>query len=372
MEMLQTNAKWLAEIREKARKDFESFPLPQEREEAWRYTNLKGMNIDFKPGDASSVMIECDNDRAIAVDFATAVQKYPDMVKKHFGRLVQSSDKISAFHFANFSDGVFICVPKEERAAVSVVFETANAHNIIVTEEGAELDYSEHFIGDTDTTPTDVTEIFAHENSAVSFSSLQGFGRNTNAFSIKNAQAGRNASVKWTFLSAGGKFYRLRASTEFAGEGANAETICASLSRESQHMDITTNAHHKAPHTANNILAKSVLLGDSTAVYRGHIKIDPAAQQTNSYLSDHMLMAGDKALANSIPSLDIQANDVKASHGSTTGQIDEEQLFYLESRGLPREEAERLIIQGFLLPVLARITNAEMRQSFARTIGVEE
>ncbi len=372
MEMLQTNAKWLAEIREKAKKDFESLPLPQEREEAWRYTNLRKMGIDFKSSDASSVMIECDNDKAIAVDFATAVQKHPDMMKKYFGRLVKGNDKISAFHFANFSDGVFICVPKNERAVVSVVFETANAHNIIVTEEGASLDYSEQLTGDTITTPTDATEIFANENSAVSFSSLQNFGLNTNAFSVKNAQVERNASVKWTFLSAGGKLYRLHASTEFAGEGANAETICASLSRENQHIDITTNAYHKVPHTANNILAKSVLLDSSTAVYRGHIKIDPGAQQTNSYLSDHMLMVGEKALANSIPSLDIQANDVKASHGSTTGQIDEEQLFYLESRGLPREEAEKLIIQGFLLPVLARITNAEMRKSFAQSIGVEE
>ena len=371
MEMLQTNAKWLAEMREKSKKDFDSFALPQEREEAWRYTNLRKMGIEFKSSDASSVMIECDNDKAIAVDFATAVQKHPDLMKKYFGQLVQGSDKVSAFHFSNFSDGVFIWVPKNERAAVSVVFETANAHNIIIAEEGATLDYSEQFIGETSATPTDATEIFANENSNVSFSSLQNFGMNTNAFSIKNARAERNASVKWTFLSAGGKFYRLHSSTEFAGEGANAETICASLSRENQHIDITTNACHQVPHTTSNILAKGVLLDSSTAVYRGHIKIDPDAQHTNSYLSDHMLMVGEEALANSIPSLDIQANDVKASHGSTTGQIDEEQLFYLESRGLPREEAEKLIIQGFLLPVLERVTNAEMKKSFAQSIGVE-
>src|SRR3990167_7882532 len=94
MEMLQTNAKWLAEMREKSKKDFDSFALPQEREEAWRYTNLRKMGIEFKSSDASSVMIECDNDKAIAVDFATAVQKHPDLMKKYFGQLVQGSDKV--------------------------------------------------------------------------------------------------------------------------------------------------------------------------------------------------------------------------------------------------------------------------------------
>ncbi len=361
---------WLEEVKRKAKKDFDSLPLPEEREEAWRYTNLKQLKMNFRSSDSSAAMIDCDNDRIITMDFATAMLKHADLVGKYFSKLIKGTDKISAFHFANFSDGIFVYVPKHERAAVSATFESPNAHSIIILGEGASLSYAEELCGDTDCTPTDATEIFLGENASLDFSSLQNYGAGTNAFSIKSAELQRNANIRWTFFSAGANFYRLAASAYFNGEGSSSETATAFLGRGGQHADITTNAFHNVPHTQNNILAKGVLLDSSTGVYRGLIKIGKNANQTNSYLSDHMLMVGDNALAHSIPSLQIDTNDVKASHGSTKGQVDEEQLFYLMSRGISREEAEQLIVQGFLMPVMMRITNAELRGKIAQIIGV--
>ncbi|MBI4170955.1 MAG: Fe-S cluster assembly protein SufD [Candidatus Aenigmarchaeota archaeon] len=372
MEMLQANAKWLAAIREKAKKDFDSFPFPQERDEAWRYTDMRKLKIDFRPSDTSSVALGCDNDNIIAADLATALQKYPDLWKKYFGQLAKPMDKIISFHLAHFSDGIFVYVPKNMQATVSAVFESANAHNIIAVEEGASLNYSEELVGDTDAVMTDATEVFAGEDAQITFNSLQSYGLNTNAFSAKAAALQRNAGMKWMLFSAGARFHRLDATTYFNGEGASAETISAFLSKGQQHTDITTNAFHNVPHTTNNILAKGVLLDKSTAVYRGLIRIEKPAQKTNSYLSDHMLMVGDEALANSIPSLQIGANDVKASHGSTKGYVDEEQLFYLESRGLERQEAEQLIVQGFLVPAIMKMNNIQLREKFAQAIGIAQ
>ena len=369
METMQTNPKWLAEMREKARKDFESFQLPQEREEAWRYTDLRKFGIDFSPSDSSSVMIECDNDNVIAMDIASALQRHPGLVEKHFGRLARGADKISAFHLASFSDGIFVYVPAGEKASVSAAFESPNAHSIIVLGEGSSLGYSEELAGESKATLADATEIFAGENASLDFASLQNYGHGTAAFSIKAAELQRNSSIRWTFFSSGARFYRLTASAHFRGEGASSDAAAAFLGRGSQHTDITTDAFHDVPHTQNKMLARGVLLDSSAGVYRGLIKIGRQASQTNSYLSDHMLMVGENALAHSIPGLQIDTNDVKASHGSTKGQIDEEQLFYLMSRGIPRQEAEQLIVQGFLTPVIVRFSSAELRVKIMEIIG---
>ncbi len=372
MESISIEPNWIRQIKQKAKQDFESLPVPQEREESWRYTDLRKFNVEFRASESSSVMIECDNDKAIAVDIATALHKYPELWKKYFSQLVIPKDKISAFHFANFSDGIFVYVPKDVQATVSAIFETANAHSIIVADDCAQLNYSEEFSGNTDTTLTDVTEIFAGENAHIQFNSLQNYGMNTQAFGTKAAMLQRNANIKSMFFSAGAKLYRLHNTTHFNGEGASAETISAFMSKGQQHTDITTNAFHNVPNTTNNILAKGVLLDESGAVYRGMIRIEKAAQKTNSYLSDHMLIVGEEAMANSIPSLQIETNDVKASHGSTKGYVGEEQMFYLMSRGMSREEAEQTIVQGFLVPLMLRMTNEQLRQKFAQAIGIAQ
>ncbi|MBI5354980.1 MAG: SufD family Fe-S cluster assembly protein, partial [Candidatus Aenigmarchaeota archaeon] len=133
-------------------------------------------------------------------------------------------------------------------------------------------------------------------------------------------------------------------------------------------INVMTNAHHRVPNTSNNINVRGVLKDTSSSIYRGLIKIEKNAQQTNSYLSEHSLMIGKNALANSIPSLEIDANDVKASHGSTTGKIDEEQIFYLMSRGLSRRESERLIIEGFFIPIIEKIPLQEVRERIAAAV----
>ena len=130
---------WLTESRKKNRIKFTELPLPSEREEAWRYTDLSAMNLKFEPSKDSSVSIESDNDNIIAEDFATALKKHPAIAEKYFAKILPQNDKISAFHLASSSDGVLIFVPKNESGSVFVAFENCNAHNIIILEAGARL-----------------------------------------------------------------------------------------------------------------------------------------------------------------------------------------------------------------------------------------
>ena len=172
----------------------------------------------------------------------------------------------------------------------------------------------------------------------------------------------RNSAISWVSGCFGGKLNRLVIDTIFSGQGSQANNLGIFLGKGKEHIDFTTNMHHNTENTTNDVLVDGMLRDESSSVYRGLIKIPKEGQKTNSYLANHILKLGEKTLANSIPSLKIDANDVKASHGATVGQIDEEHLFYLMSRGLSRDEAERLIIEGFFEPVIQKIPLEELRE----------
>jgi len=178
----------------------------------------------------------------------------------------------------------------------------------------------------------------------------------------------RDARFSWNIGCFGGKLSRVRQDTIFRGEGSGSETVGVFFGTSGQHIDITTNAHHTVAGTTNRILAKGVMAGNGTSVYRGMIRIEKAAQKTDSYLANNILLLSEKALANSIPGLKIDANDVKASHGATVGQIDEEQVFYLMARGLPRKEAEMLIVKGFFDPAISKIRDEGMRERYFESV----
>jgi len=356
---------WIEAMRRNAKKDFDGLSLPSEKDESWRYTDLKKASLEFRKSEKPLTKFTCTKG-VIAIPIAKALDEMPQ-ARELFGKLIQKKDKISAYHFSSFMDGMFIRVPAGLAASVTADLQNPSSHSIILVEKNAALDYSESLTGCG--LSTDAVEIFAQDGSSINFSSFQALDGDASGFSMKHATLGRDARISWTFFSSGSRLHRLDSSTIFTGQGSSAETAAAFLSKDSQHMDITTNAHHKVQNTQNKISARGVLLGKSSAVFRGMIKIDKQAQQTNSYLSDHMLLVGSDAVANSIPGLQIEANDVKASHGSTKGQIDEDQLFYLESRGLKRSDAEKMIIQGFFAPVFERISNKKIRRRFEKEIA---
>ena len=177
-----------------------------------------------------------------------------------------------------------------------------------------------------------------------------------------------DAQIKWAWGSFGGRINRLHIDTHFNGQGSSSENLGIIIGRKKQHLDCTTNAYHNVANTTNDMMINGIMMDNSSSIYRGLIKIRKEAQGTNSYLSNHMLKLSEKALANSIPALEIDANEVKASHGATVGQIDEEQIFYLRSRGLSLEESERLIAEGFFEPIIHKMENAGIQEKFRAAI----
>ena len=166
-------------------------------------------------------------------------------------------------------------------------------------------------------------------------------------------------------LGLGGTRAKSRIESYLAGPGANAKVTGAYFLTGSEHADYDTTQEHAAPNTTSDLFFKGVLADHSRAVWRGVIRVDKGAQKTDAYQENRNLLLSHEAHADSIPGLEIEANDVRCTHGATIGQIDKLQLFYLMSRGLSRAQAERLIVRGFFQPILDRIGSDEVRESLA-------
>jgi FeS assembly protein SufD len=246
-------------------------------------------------------------------------------------------------------------------------------YSLIVLEEGSFTQYMEEygFFPEQDSLGVSCTEVQVSSNAQLEFHYLcQSIPIQRNFHSIQ-AQGKENSSIKWHWASFGGKLNRLRIDTELIGNGASSENKGVFIGRGKEHIDATTNIFHLAESTTSNMEINGIMKENSSAIYRGLIKIDKVGKGTNSYLSNHILKLSDKAIANSIPALEIDNNEVKASHGATVGQIDEEQLFYLKSRGLSQQEGEALIVSGFLMPIIEKIKVELFKEKFKAAIEKE-
>ena len=355
---------------------YKSLPMPSERQEAWRYTSIEKLKIDnFAPFNNESV-IECQNadeirqSGIILTDINDAFESHPDLIKKYFSKLITpDSNKFAALNASHFANGIFLYVPKnaiaETPIKISFLINKNNSviRNLIIAESGSKIDFIEEYVPDSDEEffNSAVTEVYANDDSKINYNHLNNFGGKASSMINICGSAWRNASINWFSASFGGKLNRLVIDTLFNCEGSQSENLGLFVGKNREHIDITTNAYHNTPHTSNNIKVDGILKDNSSSVYRGLIRIEKEGQQTNSYLSNHILKIGEKTLGNSIPSLQIEANDVKASHGATVGQVSEEHLFYLMARGLSREEAENMITQGFLEPIICKIKFEELR-----------
>lgn len=347
----------LIERRRDALKHFQTMAMPQEREEEWRYTDVSKLDMEKliigKP--------ECKFNSP----FATPINEIPeDVLNKYLFSMGMKKDKILWLHEAMLSNGIFVRIPHGTAASVNVQHtQGLGNHTIIVLEPNSTLDFIEEYMPTgTGELNTSVVEVYAGADSKVNFFSFQNLFSNVYDFSYKFASLERNARINWILGCFGGRLSRIKTETFFNGEGASSECIGAFLGDNNRHIDLTTNVYHNVPNTTNNILARGVMKDNSSSVHHGLIRIEKPAFKTASFLESHSLLLGEGASSNPIPSLIIENNDVRATHGASVGQIDTDKMFYLTSRGIPKEDAERLIIEGFFDPVLRKIPNDEMKK----------
>ena len=383
-ELNRAESKFAIEKKEEALHKFSSIPMPREKGEEWRYTQIEKLKLEnFDLNDAKTKIFatELSGDLVekgvILTDISTALERYPIAQKYFFKSTSIDKDKFVALSAAHFTNGIFLYVPKNIeldepiRAKFDFDGETSVLHNLIIAEPNSKVDFIEEY-GNKETSEEQlnacITEVFANDNSKINFYHTNNWTKNAYNFTNIVGDLQRDSSVNWISGCFGGKMNRLRLDTNFNGQGAQCNNLGIFLGKGKEHIDFTTNMYHNVENTTNDVLVDGILKDESTSVYRGLIKIEKQAQKTNSYLANHILKLGDKTLANSIPSLKIEANDVKASHGATVGQINEEHLFYLMARGLPRQEAEILIVEGFFEPVIQKIPLEELREKIREMV----
>ncbi|MBI3026947.1 Fe-S cluster assembly protein SufD [Candidatus Woesearchaeota archaeon] len=362
---------------------FNSIPMPMEKEEEWRYTEIGKLKLEnFEPFEpitnifATKLSEDLAEKGIILKDINTALSEH-QIAQNYFLKSKIYMDKFIALNAAHFNHGIFLYVPKnvEIEEPIRINFELNGKcgilHNIIVAEPNSKISFIEEYSNKEakeEQLNVCVTEVFVNDNSRVDFYHLNNWTKNVYNFTSITGTSQRDASINWVSGCFGGRLNRLKIDTLFNGKGSSANNLGIFLGKGKEHIDFTTNMRHNTENTANEVLVDGILKDESSSVYRGLIKIEKEAQKTKSYLENHILKLGEKTLANSIPSLKIDANDVKASHGATVGQINEEHLFYLMARGLSREEAERLIVDGFFEPIIQKIPSEELREKIREMV----
>ena len=353
--------------------------------------SLKEALVDARSGlivqrNASVVRTELDDELkrkgVILTDLDSAVLNYPELVQQYFmTRCVPvESNKYTALHAAFWSGGVFLYIPKGveiEKPILAQIWidspaSATFAHTLIIAEDESNVrfvnEYNSSFDDERPSFLDDVVEVYAKNAARVEFSNLQDLGLNVWNVTNKNAIHEKDGSSTWVLADLGSRVNLANIGATLCGNGSVAELVGVFFSDHDQRFTMKTLSDHNAIATNAETLVKGVLTDRSRVEFEGMIRVQPKAQQTASFLSDHTLLLSAECRAESIPSLEIGANEVSASHGATTGQIDEDQLFYLMVRGIPLDEAQRIIVQGFFEPVLQRIPLENLRTRLRRSI----
>lgn len=288
-------------------------------------------------------------------------------------------DRFAALHAACFSGGSVLYVPRNV-----VVDEPLHAlcamsdggidlsHTLVVLEEGAEATLLSEMASPTQEAGglhCGAVELLVGPRARLRYVNLQAWGHGVWHFAHQRAIVDRDASLQWTLAAMGSKLAKVNQQVELAGPGAESQVNGVLFAEGKQHVSYHTAQHHSAPSCRSDFLYKSALQDKARTVWRGMIQVDKQAQKTDGYQRNDNLLLSNKARADSIPGLEILADDVRCTHGSTSGRVDEEMIFYAMARGFTREEAVQMIVTGFFQQIFDRITIESVREALALAIA---
>jgi Fe-S cluster assembly protein SufD len=315
-------------------------------------------------------------DGPVVLPLSVARERHPELVEPHLGRVVADDDVFTRWNSSAWDGGAFVWVPRGVRVespilltAVSAAAETALQRRVlIVLEEGAEAEVWEQYLSGDDSSETllnTVVELVVGQNARLRYVCGQDLNERSWIFGAQRAEVARDGSLDWVVVGFGGANGRVRTETLLAGEGASGKVTGAYAPHARQHIDFDTTQEHGAPNTTSDLAFRGILADRSQAVWRGMIKVDPGAQQTDAFQECRNLLLSKRAHADAIPGLEILANDVRCTHAAAIAQIDREQLFYLRARGLPEPVATRLVIEGFMQELVERFEEGPIRSALS-------
>lgn len=402
---------WLIAQRKAAWDQFSQLPWPNNRDEEWMRTDIRLFKLDRFSMTGEAIQAEPANVLADGVDLAASmtfsggnaqvlkelssewtdkgvifgnlgemVSQHSGLIEKYLNQLVDPNiDRFSALHAATWTSGTFLYVPRnvvlDQPIHTSALMGAGGCdfgHTLIIVEEGAEatvIAESASTSEDGDGLHCGGIEIYVGDRANLRYVNLQDWSQKVWHFAHQKATVGRDANLQWTVGALGSKLAKVNQHVALAGEGANSQVNGVMFTENKQHLSYHTLQQHHAPHCTSDFLYKAALQDFSRTVWRGMIKVDEGAQKTDGFQRNDNLLLSTKARADSIPGLEIEADDVRCTHGSTSGKVDEELVFYAMARGFSRKEAIRAIVIGFFQQVFDRVTIESVRDALGDAIA---
>jgi Fe-S cluster assembly protein SufD len=394
---------WWLERKRAAFDRYAALPLPRRTDEPWRFSSLPGLSLAALPcasGPAAgppplsalrtagglrfagnrlaqrhALSAELAAKGVLLTTLTEAAQRHPDLFKAHFLAQPQrlGSEKFAALHTAFVGDGAFIYIPRgvELSDPILIVHAAEGAavfpHTLVVAEENTRATVIDVFTG---ACPLAVgaNDLYAGHGSRLTYVGVQDWSAEALSFQLNSTVVRRDARVQSLNVHLGGRQARHESLSQLQAPGAFSEMLAITVAHQTQEFDQRTLQVHQAPNTKSDLLYKNVLLDSAKTIFSGLIIVDPDAQKTDAYQSNRNLVLGDGAEANSLPGLEIQANDVRCTHGATTSRLDPEQEFYLQARGIPPAQAQELLIFAFFEEVLNRLAHDELHAALRELI----
>jgi Fe-S cluster assembly protein SufD len=406
---------WFRDQQRAAWKQFESLPNPTRKDQAWRFANV-GL-LDLTPFKYGGTLTERDraiileqswglNDIAGRVIFAgdqlierdvisdqlkkrgvifqsleRAMVEHADLFRKHFMSqpAILGSAKFAALHRALVSSGTFLYVPRGVEIDLPIeIFHWLHGENasvfphlLLVTDELAKVTVIEHFRSVNEDAPgfaCGVNDLVAGPGAKVTYVCAQSWADSVVALQMNTTTVDHDASAMSLNLNLGSRYSRFESLSRLIGEGGRSDLLAVAVAKHQQEFDARTLQDHISPHTASDLLYKNALDDRARTIFGGLIRVEPHAHFTDAYQKVRNLLLSDDAEANSMPGLEILADNVRCTHGATSGQVDEDELFYLRTRGIPVPVAQRLIVTGFLDEVIQRLDHLAIATHLQRLI----
>jgi Fe-S cluster assembly protein SufD len=403
---------WLRDLRASAWKTFTELPFPSQRDEEWMRTDIRLFRLDqfgFAPEGPAAVKLPDGllthqvelGGQTVALDshpqsavldpkwvrqgvlfgsLDELVQEHGERIRPHLARAVRPEiDKFAALHAAWWSGGTLLYVPRgvvidQPLHMLSALSSGATdlGHTLVVLEENAEATLLAETASTADQGPglhCGAVELIVGPGARLRYVNLQHWSNKVWHFAHQQGLVDAGGQLQWTIAALGSRLAKVNQHVALVGADANVQVNGVMFTEGKQHLSYHTLQHHQAPHCKSDLLYKGALQDVSRTVWRGMIKVDKGAQKTDGYQRNDNLMLSDHARSDSIPGLEILADDVRCTHGSTTGRVDDEQVFYARCRGLTRKEAIRMIVAGFFQQVFDRITIESVREALGKAIG---
>jgi Fe-S cluster assembly protein SufD len=416
---------WFVDAQNEARKEFANEPYPSRKDEYWRFSSVKNLDgvAAFSPpasadGSASDLsdealaksetfakgdvklalergfpepagrmvfvndqLVSCEllddslSDRGVLfLPFEQALKLRPDLLQAHFmaqpARL--GSKKFATLHKASVRAGTVLYLPPS--LVVDAPFEVFHIvtgenlalfpHTLIIADKESEATFLDHFVsteGQAHGFACGVNDLVLRPGSKLNYISVQNWSRQFVSVQVNSTVAEERSSAVNLSLNFGGRYSRLESVSRLAGAGSRSDMLAVSIAGADQEFDQRTLQDHLQPDTTSDLLYKNALSNNARTIFSGLIKVERGAHRTDAYQKVRNLLLSDEAEANSMPGLEILADDVRCTHGATSGQVEPEELFYLQSRGIPDLKAKGLIVNGFLNEVVDRLSNDEIK-----------